>query len=218
MSEHIWHRPPFTPAHRGNSRRGLIKAYDAQAWGIDIDILLSRSTPADPDGIPIACHWQRPLRFDSFYDPRGKLSRNARVSELLGHEVFRLRTRGKNPYRIRAVSHLMRWNVRLAESYQRDPLVLCLEVKPDPRFGRVGVYERLLTEAADIGCPIRIMTQPRGGVGLEYAQAAKAAGAQVILLRRGRVGKPWLAVLGEGDRIKHRGRLWTPDQAMRRGL
>lgn len=218
MSERIWHRPPFTPAHRGNSRRGLIKAYDAQAWGIDIDILLSRSTPADPDGIPIACHWQRPLRFDSFYDPRGKLSRNARVSELLGHEVFRLRTRGKNPYRIRAVSHLMRWNVRLAESYQRDPLVLCLEVKPDHRFGRVGVYERLLTEAADIGCPIRIMTQPRGGVGLEYAQAAKAAGAQVILLRRGRVGKPWLAVLGEGDRIKHRGRLWTPDQAMRRGL
>lgn len=44
------------------------------------------------------------------------------------------------------------------------------------------------------------------------------AGAQVILLRRGRVGKPWLAVLGEGDRIKHRGRLWTLDQATRRGL
>lgn len=215
----IYHRPPFTPAHRGNSRRGLIKAYDAQAWGIDIDMLLTKSTTGDPDGMPVACHWSRPLRFDRFRDPLRKLDRNTKVRDMLAYrDVFRLRTRGRRPYRIWAIRHLMEFNVAMAESYRRDPLVLCLEVKPDPRFKRRAVYDRLLDDASETGCPIRIMTQPRGGLGLEYAAAAKQAGAKVILLRRGPVSKEWMTLLGPEDRIKHGGKLWTPEQVVRRGL
>ena len=214
MSERIWHRPPRTPAHIGNSRRGLEKAYKDGAWGIDIDILMSRS------GRVMACHWQRPMVFDGFYDPAGKLPRTKKLRDMSGGEIARLRTRDAVPYRIHSASAMIRWNLDLAPKYHRrlDPLVLCFEVKPEPRFADPDSYLETLGTAAAFGVPVRIMTQPRGGEGLRYARAAKKAGAQVILLRRGRVGKEWMALLDEGDAIKHQGRLWTPEQAMRRGL
>ena len=214
MSERIWHRPPRTPAHIGNSRRGLEKAYKDGAWGIDIDILMSRS------GRVMACHWQRPMIFDGFYDPAGELPRTKKLRDMSGGEIARLRTRDAVPYRIHSASAMIRWNLDLAPKYHRrlDPLVLCFEVKPEPRFADPDSYLETLGTAAAFGVPVRIMTQPRGGEGLRYARAAKKAGAQVILLRRGRVGKDWLALLDEGDAIKHQGRLWTPEQAMRRGL
>ena len=214
MIEHIWHRPSRTPAHVGNSRRGLEKAYRAGSWGIDIDVLMDR------DGRVMACHWQRPMVFDGFYDPAGKLPRTKKLRDMYAHEIARLRTRDAVPYRIHSASAMIRWNLDLAPKYHRrlDPLVLCFEVKPEPRFADPDSYLETLGTAAAFGVPVRIMTQPRGGVGLRYARAAKKAGAQVILLRRGRVGKDWLALLDEGDAIKHQGRLWTPEQAMRRGL
>ena len=214
MSERIWHRPPRTPAHIGNSRRGLEKAYKAGAWGIDIDILMSRS------GRVMACHWQRPMIFDGFYDPAGKLPRTKKLRDMSGGEIARLRTRDAVPYRVHSASAMIRWNLDLAPKYHRrlDPLVLCFEVKPEPRFADPDSYLETVGTAAAFGVPVRIMTQPRGGEGLRYARAAKKAGARVILLRRGRVGKEWMALLDEGDAIKHEGRLWTPDQAMRRGL
>lgn len=214
MSERIWHRPPRTPAHIGNSRRGLEKGYKDGAWGIDIDILMSRS------GRVMACHWQRPMIFDGFYDPAGELPRTKKLRDMSGGEIARLRTRDAVPYRIHSASAMIRWNLDLAPKYHRrlDPLVVCFEVKPEPRFADPDSYRETLGTAAAFGVPVRIMTQPRGGEGLRYARAAKKAGAQIILLRRGRVGKDWLALLDEGDAIKHQGRLWTPDQAMRRGL
>ena len=214
MSERIWHRPPRTPAHIGNSRRGLEKAYRAGSWGIDIDVLMDR------DGRVMACHWQRPMVFDGFYDPAGKLPRTKKLRDMSGGEIARLRTRDAVPYRIHSASAMIRWNLDLAPKYHRrlDPLVLCFEVKPEPRFADPDSYLETVGTAAAFGAPVRIMTQPRGGVGLRYARAAKKAGAQVILLRRGRVGKEWMALLDEGDAIKHGGRLWTPEMAMRSGL
>ena len=214
MSERIWHRPPRTPAHIGNSRRGLEKAYKDGAWGIDIDILMSRS------GRVMACHWQRPMIFDGFYDPAGELPRTKKLRDMSGGEIARLRTRDAVPYRIHSASAMIRWNLDLAPKYHRrlDPLVLCFEVKPEPRFADPDSYLETVGTAAAFGAPVRIMTQPRGGEGLRYARAAKKVGVRVILLRRGRVGKDWLALLDEGDAIKHQGRLWTPEQAMRRGL
>jgi len=214
MIEHIWHRPPRTPAHVGNSRRGLEKAYRAGSWGIDIDVLMDR------DGRVMACHWQRPMVFDGFYDPAGKLPRTKKLRDMYAHEIARLRTRDAEPYRIHSASAMIRWNLDLAVEHDRrlDPLVLCFEVKPEPRFADPDSYLGVLRMAAMVGVPVRIMTQPRGGEGLRYARAAKKAGAQIILLRRGRVSKAWSVLLGPDDRVKHGGKLWTPEQVGRRGL
>lgn len=218
----IYHRPPLTPAHRGNSRRGIMRAYYRHAWGIDIDMLMGRGGDNDSlyYGPLYGCHWQCPCRFDWFRDPDGEVGRNTRLRDMSPEEVARLRTpKWAGAYKISTVKELMRFNLHAAE--QRKPLHMCFEVKPDPRFAHPGAYHRLFDDADKVGHPrefIRVMTQPRGGLGLQYAEAAKAAGAKVILLRRGRVSKEWMTLLGPDDRIKHGGKLWTPEQVVRRGL
>ena len=48
----VYHRRPFTPAHRGNSFRGLLAAVAKRYNAIDLDMLVSF------DGVLVCTHWQ----------------------------------------------------------------------------------------------------------------------------------------------------------------
>ena len=169
---HVYHRRLGTPAHRGNSFRAIRKALAHGYTGIDIDVTMTS------DGVLIANHWQRLMRFDGFYDPSGRLDRNAKIKTLTWGQVSRLRTRdakpGDEPYRVRKLSQIF-GRATGEQVRQSSRITLCLEIKPgDARLFDPTVY-KLIAHMADLsGVDTIVMAQGRGDLWRVFKPAAEA--------------------------------------------
>lgn len=179
---HVYHRPPFTPAHRGNSFRGLREAIDTHHNAIDLDALLSA------DGVWMNLHWQI-LAKDGYRDPKGIYDlRETPVHEIPAADLLRFRAKDRNgrTYRIRTMRQMFRRINRLANR-TGVRLTACVELKVEWRFGVTDTYDSLLADAGRYKVPLIVMSQPRGGVGVRYLHAAQDAGAATMLMQRGPV-------------------------------
>ena len=172
---HIYHRRLGTPAHRGNSFRAIRKALAHGYTGIDIDVTMTS------DGVLIANHWQKLMRFDGFYDPSGRLDRNRKVKDLTWGQVSRLRTHdrepGDEPYRVHKLARMFEY-AKDEQKRQSSRITLCLEIKPgDARLFGPTVYE-LIAHMADwpawCGVDTIVMAQGRGDLWRVFKPASEA--------------------------------------------
>ena len=160
----VAHVAKGVPYHVLNSRRGVVSLHEDVRY-VDLDVLITK------DGIGVNTHWQRPLRH-GFYDPRGTIPKNTKVSDLTWKEVDRLRTR-QGQYAINTV-HTMR-----AHAKRRDVTPLW-ELKPDRRWNFARTHQKIFRPGEfvmAIGVPGR----------WRYFEAAKKAGLNTIILPRGHV-------------------------------
>ena len=180
----VYHRRPFTPAHRGNSFRGLLAAVAKRYNAIDLDMLVSF------DGVLVCTHWQD-LRKDGYRSTSGINLDRRRTKRLTMGELATCVARDhdkrrKRPYRIHSIREMFEQADLLRQS-TGVALTLCLEVKPDPRFKKAETYAQLPHWLRHFGVDFIVMSQPRGGVGYDYLDAARAAGCRVMVQRRGPV-------------------------------
>jgi hypothetical protein len=165
---HVYHRRLGTPAHRGNSFRAIRKALAHGYTGIDIDVTMTS------DGVLIANHWQRLMRFDGFYDPSGRLDRNRKVKDLTWGQVSRLRTRDREPYRVHELYGMFVFAAG-EQVRQRARITLCLEIKPgDARLFDPFTYRRIANYAEVTGVNVIVMAQGRGDLWRVFKPAAEA--------------------------------------------
>lgn len=68
-----------------NSPAGIEFAAKNGYSSINIDTQITK------DGMPVATHWSKPLEKDGFYDPKGKIKKGTKVSQMTLQEVMRLR-------------------------------------------------------------------------------------------------------------------------------
>ena len=130
----VYHRRPFTPAHRGNSYRGLLTAVAKRYNAIDLDMLVSL------DGVLVCTHWQD-LRKDGYRSITGINLDRRRTKRLTMGELGTCVARDRNgkPYRLRSIREMFEQASRLRH-LTGTALTLCLEVKPDPRFRKPETY------------------------------------------------------------------------------
>lgn len=68
-----------------NSPQGIRYAANHGYDSIDLDIHITK------DGVPVATHWGKPMKYDGFHDPQGRLPKNASVKDMTFAQVSRLR-------------------------------------------------------------------------------------------------------------------------------
>lgn len=124
----MYHVPAGVPYRFGNSPAGIKRAAVRGFAQVDIDLQMTK------DGVIVGTHWHAPMRFDGFYDPAGKLSRNRTVASMTWAQVSRLRSH--DGHRIRKLAalmpHLAKWK-----------LIGSLEVKQDIRFAKPRVMRTI---------------------------------------------------------------------------
>lgn len=170
------------PYHRANSRRGVLRASRLGYRWIDLDC---RSTA---DGVLVVCHWPRPMVWDRFSDPLGRVSRHTPVERMTWDQVRRLRAPGH--YRISRAENLIKFALD-------HGLRVELELKPS-RITR-GQLRRLHQALGDRAHLVQVKAvntnnlRPRPWVRLA---AAKDAGFVTILSGRNRpapaAAKAWI--------------------------
>lgn len=176
---HVYHRPLGTPAHRGNSRRAITWALARDYTGIDVDVTMTR------DGVLIANHWQRPMRFDRFRDSQRRIDPSRKVKTLTWAEVKRLRAPGVPPYRISRLRGLIRHTAE-QQKQQGKTITLCLEIKPnDDRVTDYAIYRRIAAWSGLFGVRVIVMAQGRGDLWRIFRPAAQA-GLTTMVQWRGR--------------------------------
>jgi hypothetical protein len=192
----VFHQKPYW---RGDSLAAIRRAKRKGYRYIDQNINLTKgdADAATRANRPVAVvkHWPL-IRKDGFSHrvtgtgkkgkearARHKLGRNARISDLSWSEVSKLRrARGSAKYRTAKVHMQM-----CADTH----IILCAEVKGDPRFGHLKVMQDLRADATATGATVYVMTLQNLGNPLARLKAAKEAGFQTALLPRGKRPANW---------------------------
>lgn len=162
-----------------NSVAGLKYAAKHQG-GIDLDVNITK------DGVPVNTHWADVLERGGFYDPKHKIPKDARISELTAKEVFRLRS--KDGYRIHSMKYMLRKAAKLGVRVE-------YEAKGSKGFehGKGGlktfVETRKIADQAHTKMFVKTISTTRGA--MERLKAAHRAGLTTVLLPRGPVPKSW---------------------------
>lgn len=187
----LFHVPHGVPYHVENSIAGGLNRAAAGGYpAIDLDWQLTKPDPACRHcrqagrvclGHPVNTHWPRPLLRDQFRDPEGELGRFARIDRHTLDEALRLVAPGG--YRMHTDERMFR------EAADRD-LRVAAEVK-HPRFADGEVMRRFVAEAHAAWCKMRVMKLSDGLKPLETMRAAKAAGAETIMIARGPIPTSW---------------------------
>ncbi len=162
-----------------NSLQGLKHASKNQK-AIDLDVNITK------DGVAVNTHWADVLQRGGFYDPKGKLPKNARVSQLTAAEVFRLRS--KDGYRIRSMKYMLRKAAKLGVRVEYE----AKGSKPF-EYGKGGlktfVDAKKISDAARTQVFVKTISTTSGA--MERLKAAHRAGFTTVLLPRGPVPKSW---------------------------
>lgn len=162
-----------------NSLQGLKHAAKNQK-AIDLDVNITR------DGVAVNTHWADVLKRGGFYDPKGKIPKNARVSQLTAKEVFRLRS--KDGYRIRSMKYMLRKAAKLGVRVEYE----AKGSKPF-EYGKGGlktfVDTKKIADAARTQMFVKTISTTAGA--MERLKAAHRAGLTTVLLPRGPVPKSW---------------------------
>lgn len=172
----ILHKNKWEMYHVANSMFGLRRTARLKVNGQDIDCLLTK------EGIPVATHWQKPLRH-GFKDPLGKIPSGKNIGDMPWREVSRLRSRDGRGFRIYTVRRILKESARLN-------ITACLELKPDHRWGRSRPYDYIKKYSSKYNAPVIVMQFPRAKK-ITYLVAAKKAGMTTLLLMRGPVPRNW---------------------------
>lgn len=151
----IYHRDrPFK--HIENNPRGALLAKRAGDQALDVDLQMTR------DGVIVACHDGQPLHY-GFFDPLGRIHRDAKIRDLTWAQVSRLHCRtGFRLYRIHRVEGMLR-------ACKRRGRVMLVEPKADDRFALEWPWQYIAEEAEARGTTIS------GRALVELDGAAKVA-------------------------------------------
>jgi LysM repeat protein len=162
-----------------NSVKGLKHAAKHQG-AIDLDVNITK------DGVPVNTHWADVLKRGGFYDPKGLIPKNARISQLTAKEVFRLRS--KDGFRIHSMKYMLRKAAKLGVRVE-------YEAKGSKGFeyGKGGlktfVEARKIAKAAGTETFMKTISTTPGA--LNRLKAAHRAGFTTVILPRGPVPKSW---------------------------
>jgi LysM repeat protein len=163
----------------GNSVKGLKHAARHQK-AIDLDVNITK------DGVPVNTHWADVLKRGGFFDPKGKIPKNARVSELTAKEVFRLRS--KDGHRIHSMKYMLRRAAKLGVRVEYE----AKGSKPF-EYGKGGlkhfVDAKKISSAAGTRVFMKTISTTPGAMA--RLKAAHRAGLTTVLLPRGPVPKSW---------------------------
>lgn len=160
----IYHVPHGAPYRWGNSIRGARSAKRLGCDAIDWDLQMTK------DGVIVVTHWGQPLKLDGFYDPQGRIPRDARVRDLTWRQVKRLRS--ADGYRIRRLS-------RMLVVARLVGIEACVEPKADKRFERDATWEQVRVMQRRTGARVSvraIRNLPTPDAGLRRVKAARRAG------------------------------------------
>lgn len=163
----------------GNSVAGLKHAAKHQG-AIDLDVNITK------DGVPVNTHWADVLKRGGFYDPKGKIPKNARISQLTAKEVFRLRS--KDGFRIHSMKYMLRKAAKLGVRVEYE----AKGSKPF-EYGKGGLKHftdaKKLSAAAHGEMFMKTISTTKGALG--RLKAAHRAGLKTVILPRGPVPKSW---------------------------
>lgn len=154
--------------HIENSRRGAKRAKRLGFPSIDWDLQITK------DGVVVVCHDGQPLHH-GFFDPLGRIHRDARIRDLTWAQAHRLCARtGVRLYRIQRIEPMLKLAHRLG-------LVAVLEPKSDKRFALDWVWQYIAETAEQYGTTVsvRALRELRGA---EHVDAAQRAGFQAWLI------------------------------------
>lgn len=190
----VTRKPPAVPAkwskvfHRsdpyraGNSIQGLDEAKAKGYTAVDLDALISK------DGVVENTHWPEVIGKGGFYDPLGKIARDARVASLTHEQVARLRS--KDGYVIRRMSAMI-------EEAKKRNLRVEVEAKSAVRFrygyGGLGTFRKLYEAAKNDGANVQVKVISTTPYAKLILAAAHKAGFTTFVLPRGArtVPKSW---------------------------
>ncbi len=162
-----------------NSVQGLAHAAKHQK-AIDLDVNITK------DGVAVNTHWADVLKRGGFYDPKHKIPKDARISELTAKEVFRLRS--KDGYRIHSMKFMLRRAAKLGVRVEYE----AKGSKPF-EYGKGGletfVETKKIADQAHTKMFVKTISTTRGA--MERLKAAHRAGLTTVLLPRGPVPKSW---------------------------
>jgi hypothetical protein len=184
----IFHVEKGIPYHVENSIHGLNLAatggYDA--WDGDWQVTMPDDTcpyckRGRCVGHPINTHWRRPLLLDGFTDPDGQIGLRHSVDRMTLDQAARLITRD---------GYKMHDAVRMFHAAMTRQLKVAAEVK-HPRYAEVPVMERLWAAKEATGARVRVMKLSDGPKPLGTLKAAKAVGAETIMIARGPIPDEW---------------------------
>ena len=156
-----------------NSPAGIKFAAQNGYASIDLDMQITK------DGVPVATHWSKPLDKDGFYDPKGKIKKGTKVSQMTLAEVMRLRNKDGQS-RIYPVSEMVK-------HLKKHGIAGDFEAKDDPRFAtdKVMGYLANVVRASGIKANLKsIYRGPRSGKILRKAQQ-HGFWARVALAKKG---------------------------------
>ena len=163
----------------GNSVQGLKHAAKNQK-AIDLDVNITK------DGVAVNTHWADVLKRGGFFDPKGKIPKNARISELTAKEVFRLRS--KDGFRIHSMKYMLRRAANLGVRVEYE----AKGSKPF-EYGKGGlktfVDTKKISDAAHTRIFVKTISTTPGA--MNRLKAAHRAGLTTVLLPRGPVPKSW---------------------------
>lgn len=131
-----------------NSPAGIKFAAKHGYKSIDIDMQITK------DGVPVATHWAQPLKKDGFYDPLGKIDKNAKVKDLTLAEVIRLRNKdGQSQiYPVETMIKLLKENGIAGD----------FEAKNDARFASDEIMGNLANMVRAAGIQANLKSVDRG--------------------------------------------------------
>jgi Glycerophosphoryl diester phosphodiesterase family len=154
--------------HVENSKRGARRAKRLGFKSIDWDLQITK------DGVIVVCHDNQPM-LHGFFDPLGRLPRDAKISELTWAQVSRLLARsGGLFYRIRRIETMLAFAAHLG-------LVALLEPKSNRRFSLDWVWQYIAKVAEDVGATVSVRAL-RELHGEEHVAAARRAGIKAWVI------------------------------------
>lgn len=165
-----------------NSPAGIAFAAKRGYASIDLDMQITK------DGIPVATHWSKPLQKDGFYDPLGKINKDAKVSEMTFAEVSRLRNKDGQSriYSMETMVSLLKQHGIAGD----------LEAKDDPRFATDEMMGYLANLVRGAGIKANLKSIDRGARSDKILKAAQNHGFWV---RTAQAGKSKRQELGYGS-------------------
>ncbi len=161
-----------------NSPAGIKFAAKNGYSSIDIDMQITK------DGVPVATHWSKPLEKDGFYDPKGKIKKGTKVSEMTLAEVMRLRNKDGQ-------SQIYPMSTMIKE-LKKHGIAGDLEAKDDPRFATDKMMGYLADLVRDSGIKANLKSINRGSRSEKILRKAQQHGfyARVALAKKGE-NKNW---------------------------
>jgi hypothetical protein len=164
-----------------NSPAGIKFAAKHGYKSIDLDMQITK------DGVPVVTHWSKPLEKDGFYDPKGKIGKGKKVSDMTLAEVMRLRNKdGKSQIYPLAT---------MVQHLKKNGIAGDLEAKNDKRFASDKMMGYIANLVRDAGIKANLKSIHRGALTDKILETAQDHGffVKIALAKNGQQRYPGYA-------------------------